>query len=421
MPGKWIGSRFKGVRYYEHPTRKHGVKKDRYLAIRYQRDGKRVEEGIGWTSERDPEDNQYWTEEKAALVLERLKGAAKHGKKEAPTRISEKREIEKKRREEEQAAQEQAEKENTTFGQYFENVYSPVSKVGKKKGTTRKEAEHFKNWIKPAIGKIPIKDIKPFAIEKMKKKILDGGKSPRTLQYVLATVRQTWNMARRDGIVSGDSPTKSVKIPKIDNRRIRFLNHAEAEALLNALQTRSHLAHDMALLSLHTGLRVGEMAALKWGHIDLDRGIITVMDPKGVEGRAAFMTEKVRSMFQARARGGPADYVFSKRDGDRLNGMPKAFFEVVDELGFNEGITDPRQKVVAHTLRHTFASWHVEAGTDLYTVKSLMGHSVIQMTERYAHLSKGTLHNATINLEKAIDSAAQKKDKQAGEIVDFPK
>ena len=99
MNKKWISTKFKGVRYYEHPTRKHGLKKDRYLAIRYQRDGIRIEEGIGWTSERDPDDDQNWTEAKAALALERLRGAAKHGKKEAPTRITEKRNIEKQRKE----------------------------------------------------------------------------------------------------------------------------------------------------------------------------------------------------------------------------------------------------------------------------------------------------------------------------------
>jgi len=77
MAAKWIGTKFKGVRYYEHPTRKHGVKKDRYLAIRYQIDGKRIEEGIGWTSERDPEDDQNWTEAKAALILELNTGKGK--------------------------------------------------------------------------------------------------------------------------------------------------------------------------------------------------------------------------------------------------------------------------------------------------------------------------------------------------------
>ena len=141
------------------------------------------------------------------------------------------------------------------------------------------------------------------------------------------------------------------------------------------------------------------------------------MDSKGVVSRYAFMTKKVKVLFQSMKQRGLNDYVFTRQGGEPLSDMPRIFFEVVQDLGFNNEITDRRQKVVAHTLRHTFASWHVEAGTDLYTVKSLMGHSVIAMTERYAHLSNGTLHNATLNLEKA-DKAAAKK---AGQVVNFQK
>ena len=233
---KWISTKFKGVRYYEHPTRKHGVRFDHYFAIRYQKDGKRKEEGIGWTSEFDPEDGQNWTEAKAALVLERLRGAARHGKKEAPTRIAEQREIERERKEAEKTAKEQAEKEAVTFSYFFEKMYLPVFEVGRKKETTRKAKEHFKNWIEPVIGNIPLKDVKPFAIEKIKKNILSASKSPRTLQYVLATIRQAWNTARLNGLVIGDSPTKQIKIPKVDNKRVRFLSYEEAEALLSALK-----------------------------------------------------------------------------------------------------------------------------------------------------------------------------------------
>ncbi|TSA09601.1 MAG: site-specific integrase [Deltaproteobacteria bacterium] len=418
MAAKWISTKFKGVRYYEHPTRKHGVKKDRYLAVRYQRDGRRIEEGIGWTSERDPEDDQNWTEAKAALVLERLRGAAKHGKKEAPTRIGEKRALEKQRKEAEKAAQELAEKENVTFGHYFENVYFPTAKTGKKKDTTRKGKEHFKKWIAPVIGNTPLKDVKPFAIEKIKKNMLDAGKTPRTLQYVFATIRQTWNMAKRDVLVSSDSPTKQVKVPKVDNRRVRFISHDEAKTLLEALQAKDPLTYNLALLSLHTGLRMGEIAALKWSHIDLDRGLITIMDPKGGEGRAAFMTEKIKGMFQPMTRQNLDHYVFTDRKGERLKDTPRVFFEIVKDLGFNNGISDLRQRVVFHTLRHTFASWHVEAGTDLYTVKELLGHSVIAMTERYSHLGKNTLQNATRNLERSIDSAGQD---MTGQIMNYTK
>ena len=91
---KWISSKYKGVRFYQHDTRKHGVKFDRSLAIRSQTNGKRIEDRIGWTSERDPVDGQFWTEQKAAILLDRLKGAAKQGIKEAPTRISEQRKLE---------------------------------------------------------------------------------------------------------------------------------------------------------------------------------------------------------------------------------------------------------------------------------------------------------------------------------------
>ena len=68
MPVEWKKTKHQGVRYYEHKTRKHGVNLDRYFAIRYQVDGKRKEEGLGWTSDK-------WTAEKAALELAALKKA----------------------------------------------------------------------------------------------------------------------------------------------------------------------------------------------------------------------------------------------------------------------------------------------------------------------------------------------------------
>lgn len=406
---KWVKTNFPGVRYREHETRKNGVRRDQYFTIRYKLAGKDREEGLGWASEN-------WTAAKAYDRLKELKENRKSG--EGPQTLAEKRQIETERKEAEKQAQDLAEKENVTFGQYFEKTYFPTFEIGRKKDTTRKGKEHFKNWIEPVIGNTPLKDVKPFAIEKIKKNVLAAKKTPRSLQYIFATIRQTWNMARRDGLVSGDSPTKSVKVPKVDNRRVRFLSHKEAETLLKALQEKDRLTHDMALLSLHTGLRMGEMASLKWSHIDLDRGIIRVMDPKGGEGRAAFMTASVKAVFEAMKRLEPDDYVFTRGGKKPLKDTPVIFAEVVKELNLNEGITDPRQKVCFHTCRHSFASWHVTAGTDLYTVKELLGHSVIAMTERYSHLAPGTLQNAARTLEKAIDGAAQEKaEEDAGQVV----
>lgn len=421
MTIQWIKTAHKGLRYYEHETRRHGKKKDRYYSIRFKVAGKDYGYGVGWISEGIPDairkaEPELGFEDYCLKLLRQYKGNVKTGA--GPTSPKEKRSIEEARKEAERQAQDMAEKENVTFGHYFEKVYFPTFEIGRKKDTTRKGKEHFKNWIKPVIGNTPLKDVKPFAIEKIKKNVLAAKMTPRSLQYIFATIRQAWNMARRDGLVSGDSPTKSVKVPKVDNRRVRFLSHKEAETLLKALQEKDRLTHDLALLSLHTGLRMGEMASLKWSHIDLDRGIIRVMDPKGGEGRAAFMTASVKTMIEAMKRREPNDYVFTRGSKKPLKDTPVIFAEVVKELDLNNGITDPRQKVCFHTCRHSFASWHVTAGTDLYTVKELLGHSVIAMTERYSHLAPGTLQNAARTLEKAIESAEKEKaEEDAGQVV----
>lgn len=412
MTVKWIKTAHKGLRYYEHPTRHHGRRKDRYYSIRIKVAGRDYTYGIGWWSDGIPEDildndPSIGFEEYALSQLRIYKTNIKMGS--GPRSPKERRKIATEKELQKQEAKSLAERESITFGKYFEAVYFPTSKIGRKKDTTRKDKEHYKIWIEPVIGDTPLKAVKPFSIEKIKKNVLDAGKSPRTLQYVFATIRQTWNMARRDGIVTGDAPTKSVKIPQIDNRRVRFLNHDEARDLMAELKISDTLTHDIALLSLNCGLRFGEIAALKWSHIDLDRGLIKIMDPKGGKGRVAFMTNAVRTTLKNLARKDPDSLVFTRKEGKQLKGPPRGFFEVLNRMGFNHGITDRRNKVCFHTLRHTFASWHVEAGTDLYILKELLGHSVLTMTERYSHLGKNALQNATQNLERSIKLSRKNK------------
>src|SRR5271157_4300701 len=100
---KWKKTKYPGVRFREHETRKHGVSKDRYFVIRYQRDGRRNEEGVGWASE-------GWSAEKAANELAELKKAHMLGTR-APTRLSEKRQVEKEKQDEKRLAKEQQERE----------------------------------------------------------------------------------------------------------------------------------------------------------------------------------------------------------------------------------------------------------------------------------------------------------------------
>lgn len=65
----------------------------------------------------------------------------------------------------------------------------------------------------------------------------------------------------------------------------------------------------------------------------------------------------------------------------------KIFFDSVKKSGLNDGVVDSRQRVVFHTLRHTFASWLIQEGISIPVISQLLGHSSIKLTMRYAHLS----------------------------------
>jgi site-specific recombinase XerD len=114
------------------------------------------------------------------------------------------------------------------------------------------------------------------------------------------------------------------------------------------------------------------------------------------------MTQDAKNMLENRKSSSKSEIVFLSRTGEKVTEVSNAFARAVERLGFNDGVTDRRQKVVFHTLRHTYASWLVMSGVDLYTVQRLMGHSTISMTERYSHLAPDHLKKAISIFEKSI-------------------
>jgi integrase len=82
---------------------------------------------------------------------------------------------------------------------------------------------------------------------------------------MLQVVGQVFRYARNNGLFNGDIPTAKVKRPSYDNRRQRYLTRTEAETLLEELASRSRDLHDMAALSLYSGVRAGELFNLASG------------------------------------------------------------------------------------------------------------------------------------------------------------
>ena len=400
---KWHSTPFPGVRFRKHPSRKWGVKKDSYFAIRYQRDGRRVEESLGWASE-------GMTATKAAGILAELKQAALTGKGE--TTLLERREVKETERAEDAAGR-------VTFKKFWEETYLPQAQADKSGETVVKERSVFKKWLTPLLGSLPFKSISPIHIERLKSEMSKAGKAPRSIQYAMAITRQVINEARRRGIYAGENPLKRVKFPKFDNRRQRFFTHEEAEALLSELLRTDAEAWEMALLSLHCGLRAGEIFKLTWADIDTARGLIAIKDSKGGKNRFSHMTGAVKEMLRPkedRLSKTPGALLYPGPGGALRREVPRTVKEAIDTLGFNTGLADRRDRAVFHTLRHSFASWHVQGGTDLYTLRDLLGHSTLTMTARYSHLAPENSRRALEVMEASLKNGKTKKQEttQAG-------
>lgn len=402
---KKVQTDYPGVRYREHPTRKHGILPDRCFFIRYRLSGKLKEEGLGWASE-------GWSAKRANIELCKLKDAQKMGAE--GQALAEKRDLAEQKREAEREEAERRAIESLTFRQVFTEPYFPIAKANKTQRSWAREESLFRLWIDKAIGGHPLKEIGPLHLERLKKRMNDAGKAPRSTLYAIQTVRQVFNYAVRNGLHSGKNPANLVKKPAPDNRRLRFLSHEEAETLLEALKPRSRDLHDMTLLSLHCGLRAGEIFALTWGDVNLEQSVLTLRDTKSGRTRNAYLTGRAKEMIEARPCGGPDDRVFPARGTDNPRAaISKRFMAVVEGLGLNAGVTDRRQKVTFHTCRHTYASWLVLSGVDLYRVKTLMGHQTFAMTERYAKLTGVAMRGAVRTFEEGI--------KTHGKVIELTK
>ena len=381
----------RGIRFKEHPERKNGIKPDRYFSIYFRTGGKQIEQGLGWGTE-------GMTVEKAMSILNELKNNQRQGT--GPVTLLEKRELEQVRKVNEQINAEQFEKENMTFSSLFEIYLKQQQADGKK--SWKEEQRLFKNWIQPVIGKLPLLDIAPIHLERIKLNMGKKELSARTIHYCLAVCRQVFNYGRKQDHFHGDNPVSKVKKPVADNRRMRFLSHEEAQMLLDEIKIHSVLTYRITLISLHCGLRFGEIAGLTWQDLNFQNDTILIRNPKNGQTRVTFMSEAVKAMFLEMEPGKAGGFVFrNSGENDRMSQIPDSFMKAVNKLKLNDSIEDSRLKVVFHTCRHSFASWLVADGTDLFTVRELMGHKSIAMTARYSHLSPDTLRKAFNSLESA--------------------
>ena len=209
------------------------------------------------------------------------------------------------------------------------------------------------------------------------------GLKPPTIRRYLATLSSLFTFAERSGWVNQNPLARFDKrsLPEAQPRT-RFLSREEYRRLIAAAEPHLKPIVEMAV---ETGLRSEELLGLKWEQIDLDRREIRLVETKSKQPRVVPLSDRAVAVFVATSRIGDSPFVFTNpRTGNRYKTVKRAFQTACRR----SGIEDFR----FHDLRHTFASWAVQKGADLYRLSRILGHSTLQMTTRYAHLAPEQLH-----------------------------
>ncbi len=194
----------------------------------------------------------------------------------------------------------------------------------------------------------------------------------------VAVLKNLFNFAIRMGFYEGGNPTAGIKLPKEPWQKVRYLEPEEESRLLQQLKEP---LRTLVIVGIHCGIRVkSEGLPLKWTHIDLKRGLLSVEAAfaKNGEQRVIPLNTTVSQALVNLKEGKTNGYIFAK------NGIPYR------EIGKSFKRACQRANlpgVSPHVLRHTFASRLVMNGVDLRTVQDLGGWKNIGMVMRYAHLS----------------------------------
>ena len=215
----------------------------------------------------------------------------------------------------------------------------------------------------------------------------------QTVTNIFSFMRSAINRAIATGTWSGVNPLSTKggtwKMVRANNERLRFLTREEAKALLDDLEKRHPQLHDMALLSLRTGLRPTEIFKLRGQDVDGNACGLYIIQ-KGGKRVFVRVPEDMIQMLQAYKRK-PGEPIFQQpRKRTAFDKTPACFQTAVRKLNLAPENGDSLYAVTLHTMRHTFASWLAQSGkVSLMELQKLMRHKNITMTMRYAHLFPG--------------------------------
>lgn len=274
-----------------------------------------------------------------------------------------------------------------TLAQFVEERYLPFA--GSYKRSVKCDESLLRLHILPRLGDKHLDQIKRHDIVLMHQSRLNEGAAPASANRLLILIKYIYNLAIKwevPGVTS--NPACRVSLFPVNNPKERFLTPEEAQRLLRELETSSNrLLRSIVAMLLLTGARKREVLHARWDDFDLPRRSWRIPLSKSGKSRHVVLSQSVIDLLQQLPKHDDCPWVFA--NPDTLKPFADIFFPW-DKARKAAGLPDLR----IHDLRHSFASFLVNAGRSLYEVQKLLGHSQISVTQRYAHLAPETLLDA---------------------------
>ncbi len=303
-----------------------------------------------------------------------------------------------------------------TFLQRIEHIRKP--------STHESYQQTLTHNILPMLGKL---DLHAVTREKVKALAISGlknGQSPKTVQNTIRCLSSLLSHAVEDNVLAVNPAFKPGKfLPKISKRRgINPLTREEIATLLDTAKTKAPRYYPIFLCAARTGLRMGELLALRWEDLDFHTRCIhvsrnythwTPTTPKSGENRKVDMSLELMQVLKdleidrqlekvTRQWKELPPWVFCNELGGLLNPnhlRHRIFYGLPKKAGLRQ--------VRFHDLRHSFASLLLQQGESPVYVKEQMGHSSIQITvDCYGHLIPGGNRQAVDKLDTPINRSS---------------
>lgn len=243
--------------------------------------------------------------------------------------------------------------------------------------------------ILPRWGRLRLTDIKAQDIAKWFAEKAADGLKPATVEKIRVVFSRSFELARQWSIPGGEhNPVRGSPRRKFNNARNRYLSADEAQRILKAAEkSRNRQLKSIIQLLLFTGARKSELLHAEWEHVNLERREWLIPISKTGKARHVPLSQAAIDVIEQLPRFEKCPYLVpNPKTKKPYDCIKRAWDTVRDEAG----VPDVR----IHDLRHSAASFMINAGVDLYAVGRVLGHADHASTQRYAHLANATLLKA---------------------------